>query len=69
MRDGSRATILIAGGVFPTGVVESDVYLAGLAKEAGFRVERIIALNKRIATRDRVVKIGEARESAVIISK
>jgi len=69
LKDGSKATILIAGGVFPTGVVDSDIYLCTLAVELGFRVNRILALNRRVATRDRVVKIGEARESAVIISK
>jgi SAM-dependent methyltransferase len=69
MKDGSKATILIAGGVFPTGVVDSDMYLCTLAVELGFKVDRILALNSRVATRDRVVKIGEARESAVILSK
>lgn len=69
MRDGSKGTILIAGGVFPTGVVDSDICLGVLAKKMGFGVDRIIALNTRVATRDRVVKIGQARESAVIISK
>jgi len=69
MKDGSKGAILIAGGVFPTGVVDSDIYLGVLAKETGFRVDRMIALNTRVATRDRVVKIGQARESVVIISK
>jgi len=69
LRDGSKAAVLVAGGVFPTGVVDSDIYLSNLAIESGFQVDRIIALNKRVATRDRVIKIGWARESAIIMSK
>ena len=69
LKEGSTATILVAGGVFPTGVVESDIHICALAGELGLRPDRIIALNKRVATRDRVVRIGWARESAIMLSK
>ena len=69
LSEGKKAVFLLAGGVFPTGVVESDLELSKIALEEGFKVERIVALNKRVATRNRVEKIGWARESAVVIRK
>lgn len=69
LSEGSKAIFLLAGGVFPTGVVDSDLILAKIAEDEGFKVERIIALNKRVATRNRVEKIGWARESAVVLKK
>ncbi|MCS7125769.1 MAG: site-specific DNA-methyltransferase [Aigarchaeota archaeon] len=64
-----KAVIVVAGGVFPDRIVESDILLADLAERVGFRVDRIIAVNKRVATVKRVIKIGEARESIIILSK
>ncbi|MGC9202511.1 MAG: DNA methyltransferase [Thermoproteota archaeon] len=69
LSEGKKAIFLLAGGVFPTGVVESDLELSKIAVEEGFKVERIVALNKRVATRNRVEKIGWARESAVVLKK
>jgi DNA modification methylase len=69
LSEGKKAVFLLAGGVFPTGVVESDLELSKIALEEGFKVERIVALNKRVATRNRVEKIGWARESAVVLRK
>ena len=69
LRDGGKATILLAGGVFPNMIVNTDIVLASIASELGFKINAIVALNKRVATRDRVEKIGWARESAVIIQK
>jgi len=50
-------------------VVEVDVVLARIARRLGFEVERILALGKRVATSGRVRRIGESRESAVILRK
>lgn len=69
LRNSGRASIVVAGGVFPDRVVESDILIAELAERVGFNVDRIIAVNKRVATTRRVVKIGEARESIIILSK
>ncbi len=66
---GGKAAVVIGGGVFPDRVVEVDIPCAYLAELNGFKVERIIAVNKRVATTKRVVKIGETRESIVMLVK
>ncbi|MEM1955264.1 MAG: hypothetical protein QXN44_00850 [Candidatus Caldarchaeum sp.] len=69
LKHGGRAVVVVGGGVFPHKVIETDVELAALAEEKGFRVDRIVAVNKRAATTRRVVKIGETRESIIYLSK
>ncbi|MDW8021734.1 MAG: DNA methyltransferase [Nitrososphaerota archaeon] len=69
LKPGGRVALVVAGGVFPDRVVESDVLVMKLAEDVGFEGERIIAVNKRVATTRRVIKIGEARESILIMRK
>lgn len=69
LKNGGKAAIVVAGGVFPDRVVESDILLAELSERVGFNVDKLIAVNKRVATTRRVIKIGEARESILILSK
>lgn len=69
LRPGGRVAMVVAGGVFPDRVVESDKLILKLAERIGFEGERMIAVNKRVATRRRVIKIGEARESILILRK
>jgi len=69
LKPGGRVAMVIAGGVFPDRVVESDKLVMKLAERVGFIGERIIAVNKRVATARRVIKIGEARESILLMSK
>lgn len=69
LRSGGKVAIVVAGGVFPDRVVDSDVLIADLAERIGFRVEAIVAVNKRAATTRRVIKIGEARESIILMEK
>ena len=69
LKEGRRAAFVVSGGVYPNMVVEVDVVLARIAKRLGFEVERILALGKRVATSGRVHRIGESRESAVILRK
>ena len=69
LKPGGRAAIVVAGGVFPDRVIESDSLIMKLAERVGFEGERLIAVNKRVATTRRVIKIGEARESILIIRK
>ena len=69
LKPGGRVAMVVAGGVFPDRVVESDKLVMRLAERVGFEGERIIAVNKRVATTRRVIKIGEARESILIMSK
>ena len=69
LKPGGRVAMVIAGGVFPDRVVESDKLVMKLAERVGFIGEKIIAVNKRVATTRRVIKIGEARESILLMSK
>ena len=69
LRPGGRVAMVVAGGVFPDRVVESDKLVMKLAERVGFAGERIIAVNRRVATARRVIKIGEARESVLLMSK
>lgn len=69
LKNGGRVALVVAGGVFPDGVVDSDILIAELAERIGFSVKRILAVNKRVATTKRVIKIGEARESIIIMQK
>lgn len=69
IKPGGKAALVVAGGVFPDRVVESDILIMKLAEDVGFEGERIIAVNKRVATTRRVIKIGEARESILMMRK
>ncbi|MCS7136357.1 MAG: DNA methyltransferase [Nitrososphaerota archaeon] len=64
-----KVALVVAGGVFPDRVVESDLLIARLAKDLGFNVNKICVVNRRIATTKRVIKIGEAKESIVFMEK
>lgn len=66
---GGGLAIVVAGGVYPELIVETDLLLARLAEEAGFEVRRIRAVNRRVATASRTRKIGEARESILYLSR
>lgn len=69
LKDGGRAALVVAGGVYPDRVVESDHILADLARQAGFKVEKIRVIGKRVATSGRVHRIGAARESIIYLTK
>ncbi|MEM3156225.1 MAG: hypothetical protein QW668_06280, partial [Nitrososphaerota archaeon] len=63
------SAIVVAGGVYPDRIVESDYILAGLAREIGFTVEKIRVIGRRVATSGRVHRIGAARESIIYLRK
>jgi DNA modification methylase len=68
-RPGAKLAMVVGNGCFPDRVVESDILLSELAEKAGFRVEKIYVLNKRWCTRERVIKVGELRESLLVFGK
>lgn len=69
LRKNGIGVFVIAQGVFPTGVVESEKIFSKIAEETGFETERLWLVNRRVATRDRVVKIGYADEFVIFIRK
>lgn len=68
-RPGAKLGIVVGNGCFPSGVVESDVLMSRMAEKLGFEASRIIVLNKRWCTRNRVEKVGIARESILMWEK
>ncbi len=68
-RPGARVGLVVGNGCFPDRVVESDVLLSRMAKDAGFDVDRIVVLNKRWCTRNRTEKVGQLRESLLLWKK
>jgi DNA modification methylase len=65
-KPGARLGIVIGNGCFPSGVVDSDVILSKIAEKVGFDTDEILVLNKRWCTRNRVEKVGMARESLLL---
>jgi len=66
---GARVGMVVGNGCFPDRVVDSDIILSRLAREAGFRADRIVVLNKRWCTRKRSEKVGTIRESLLLWRK
>ena len=50
-------------------IVESDILLAKIAENIGFKVKKIIAVTERPALIERSKKVGQLRESIIIIRK
>ncbi|MEM3026086.1 MAG: hypothetical protein QXP19_01050, partial [Thermoproteota archaeon] len=69
LKKNGRGVFVIAQGVFPTGVVETEKIFVEIAEETGFETERLWLVNRRVATRDRVIKIGYADEYVVFTRK
>lgn len=69
LRNGGRVIMVVGGGVFPDRVIDVDLQLAEIASDCGFQVQRIWAVNRRVATTKRVIKIGVSRESVLFLSK
>jgi SAM-dependent methyltransferase len=69
VRKGGLLAVVVAGGVFPTEIVDSDLIISGIAEEAGFRVKSITAVNYRTAAHGKFVKLGSSRESIIFLEK
>ncbi|MEM2929422.1 MAG: hypothetical protein QW797_00930 [Thermoproteota archaeon] len=69
LKKNGTGVFVIAQGVFPTGVVEAEKIFVEIAGETGFETERLWLVNRRVATRNRVVKIGYADEYVVFTRK
>jgi DNA modification methylase len=65
-KTGAKLGIVVGNGCFPAGVVDSDVILSEIAENAGFEANEVLVLNKRWCTKNRVEKVGIARESLII---
>lgn len=62
-----RAAVVIGGGCFPDHVVEVDAEFAKIAEQVGWNVDDILVARNSWCTRARTVKVGQVRESVVVL--
>ena len=68
-KKGAKLGIVIGNGCFPHTVVDSDIILCKIAKKTGFKVKKLLVLNKRWCTKNRTKKVGITRESLLLWEK
>jgi len=70
-KPGARVGIVVGNAYFPREdrIVDSDVLLADVGEEMGFKAKEILVLNKRFALQRRTIKKGVLRESLIILEK
>ncbi|MEM5785252.1 MAG: DNA methyltransferase [Candidatus Aenigmatarchaeota archaeon] len=68
-KENAYLIIVIGGGCFPDKVVLVDEILAENAKQIGFKPEKIFIARKSWCTRARTIKVGQIRESILILKK
>jgi len=68
-KPGANVAIVIGNAYLNEQVIESDIILAHLAEQIGFKIEKILVLNKRAALVERTKKVGTLRESLIILKK
>ncbi|MEM5804532.1 MAG: DNA methyltransferase [Candidatus Aenigmatarchaeota archaeon] len=68
-RPGARLAVVIGGGCFPDRAVEVDSRLAELAEKSGFSVSDVLIARRSWCTRQKTVKVGLVRESAIVMGK
>lgn len=69
LKQGGKAAVIIGGGCFPDGVVENDLCFVNLAEAAGFCVNEILVARRVCCTKARTIKIGQVRESILMLEK
>jgi DNA modification methylase len=65
----SAKLAIVVGNGFTKEIVESDMILSDMAEKIGFKINKIIVMNKRFALKDRTKKIGKIRESMILMEK
>lgn len=66
---GSRLAIVIGGGCCPDRAIESDRIAAELCERMGFTVDEILVARNSWCTAARTIKVGQVRESAIVLTK
>ena len=65
----AKLAVVIGGGCFPERAILVDEIFAWVAEQAGFSVKEILVARNSWCTRNRTEKVGEVRESAVVLEK
>lgn len=65
----ANVAIIVGGGCFPDQTVQSDEILAQIANDVGFTLDRLLVARKLWCTKARNIKVGEIRESVILLNK
>jgi hypothetical protein len=68
-RGNAKLAIVIGGGCYPDRAIESDRIVAELAERIGFNVDNILVARNSWCTRARTIKVGQIRESVILLEK
>lgn len=68
-RNGAKLAIVIGGGCYPDRAIESDRVCAELAERIGFKVNEVLVARNSWCTRARTIKVGQIRESIILLEK
>jgi len=68
-KNNAKLAIVIGGGCYPDRAVEVDKITAELAEKIGFTVKNILVARNSWCTRARTIKVGQIRESIILLEK
>ncbi|MFH0929511.1 MAG: DNA adenine methylase [Candidatus Aenigmatarchaeota archaeon] len=68
-KDGAKLAIVIGGGCYPDRAIECDRITAELAEKIGFVVREVLVARNSWCTRARTIKVGQVRESIILLEK
>ena len=68
-KSNAKLAIVVGGGCFPDRAVEADRIAAELAERIGFNVNNILVARNSWCTRARTIKVGQIRESIILLEK
>jgi DNA modification methylase len=68
-KENAKLAIVIGGGCYPDRAIESDRITAELAERIGFNVDNILVARNSWCTRARTIKVGQIRESIILLEK
>jgi DNA modification methylase len=68
-KENVKLAIVIGGGCYPDRAIEVDKIVAELAKRIGFNVNNVLVARNSWCTRARTIKVGQIRESIILLEK
>jgi tRNA G10 N-methylase Trm11 len=68
-KSSAKLAIVIGGGCYPDRAVEVDKITAELAEKIGFNVNNVLVTRNSWCTRARIIKVGQIRESIILLEK
>jgi DNA modification methylase len=69
LKDNAKVAMVIGEGVFPDRIVPIHLLVSKMAEDIGFKIEKILYVNRRTVTDHERHKIGSALESVLLFRK